>query len=172
MSATCELRERPDQTAELQDLLLCLQAAQLDGELVHVGGWRDPRDWADILLRKFNESVNKRWVSRKQLVKTCDDLLAADAGTFEAELKEDLTSFMETLRTPTDRTSKVANVLEIAEKWKFLKPLLLTYKNDNRNFKDKQTSKAKTQVGILLKQMELYSKYWSEQFKKTVTPQA
>jgi hypothetical protein len=65
----------------------------------------------------------------------------------------------------TKNDDKQLTVRTIANKWQFLKPALLNYQKDERSYSADETKAVKTHINILLKQMEVFGKYWKDQFK-------
>ena len=76
-----------------------------------------------------------------------------------------ITFWRELMKEHKDKgDDKNLTVRTIANKWEFLKPELLTYQKDMRLVSVEETKAVKTHINILLKQMEVFSKYWKTQF--------
>lgn len=156
MSATYEFERRAAERAELEHLLVRLQEAHVDVDLL------------DPVRRKWNDLYGYFRVSSKDLAKTCEALLNAGLPTFvgkHEDCKTELEVFIGILLTQTDFQSKEGNVEKTASKWEHLNTLLDTYEKD-RTIASNDKTDAVAKIATLRKQMKTYESYWPKPFKK------
>ena len=187
-----EFETRAAEKAELQDLLLRLQDAHVEGLVP---------EWIN---RFVQEKRRTKYVSSKEVAKTCLRILKDDAVSvtlqndqgeyietsittettdklFETYLDKPMTfktfisfsdtstlliEFWKTLKKEhkDGEADKLATVRNLANQWQFLERALQTYQKDQRIYKVDDTKAVKTHIAVLFVEMDVFRKYWKKQF--------
>jgi len=188
-----EFETRAAEKAELQDLLLRLQEVHVEGLVP---------DWIN---RWFEKKRRTKYVSSKEVAKTCLRILKDDAAsvTLQNHEEEDIETSITTettdilFETYLDKpitfktfvkfgeTSKLliefwntlqkehkdggadknATVRNLANQWQFLERALQTYQKDETIYTKHQTKAVKTDIAVLFVEMDVFRKYWKDDFK-------
>ena len=189
-----EFETRAAEKAELQDLLLRLQDAHVEGFLP---------DWIN---RWVENKRRTKYVSSKEVAKTCLRILKDDAVsvTLQNHEEEDIETSITTLTTDTlfetyldkqitfktfvkfgdtsalliefwktlqkehkdgEAAYKLTTVRNLANQWQFLERALQTYQKDETRYTKQQTKAVKTDIAVLFVEMDVFRRYWKNEFK-------